>query len=135
MSSRLFGGHRSLTFLCEIGESLCGSIRTKFHGLLVPMPGLCNIGLDAHGAKLIEVNRVKGLAEHQRRAGTAGFGGTPQQNPSGSEIAGLEKATAAAKERVKFISTERQLDDAGCFCRWRFRRGDRRRPNLGTGHS
>jgi hypothetical protein len=117
---------RSLTSLAEISQSLRGRFRAKFYRFLVPLPRLCNIGLDAHGAKLIEIKRVKCLAEHQRRIGTSRFDSAPQQNPGGGEIAVLKKPTAAAQERVKFIGTERRLDNAAQFCR--------RRPNLGTGH-
>ena len=121
---------RSLTGLCEIRQSLRGGFRAKFCGLLVPLARLCNIGLDADGAELMEEKRVKTLSKHQCGIGAAGFGGTPQQNPRRSEIAVFEKIIAPAEERSDLISAER----TGRRLRFHRRRlGDRGLPGLSAG--
>ena len=51
-----------------------GNFRAKFSSLLVPPAALCKIGLDAHGAKFIEIKRVECLRCWNRRRPNFGTG-------------------------------------------------------------
>jgi hypothetical protein len=52
-------GYRSLISLCKFCQALRGDVRAKFRGLLVPLAGLGNIGLDADSAGLMQDKWIK----------------------------------------------------------------------------